>query len=337
MVEKIRTYLNSKDRDYDLGLSLLSKFSKNRIIITNLGRKKNVGKLEYELKKFTDRQDKIDEAKNAVKAAEERTQKIKDWKVTDKESAKELLDFVTDEEFEGLSWTKQLQPMRVLVEGEGNKKKEIIAALKKFKHFVPETPLEDTTNKAGLVIQTEKGGEAIMEPGRVRIIKGDRKVKYEDVPAELQLKWTENIETYNLARGVHSRLKIMSEEGSNASDEDRKPLVEQLGIYSDLIRSNWDAIDAHFDKGGVKETVKNTVDSIINAVTGKIDAKRISANRKFLTENLPKFKESKDEKLKAKIQLRVTELITAKETFKEDRKQELIDLNFELGIKPTEE
>ena len=39
-------------KDYGVGLALLNKLSKNRILLQNLSRRKNQGKLEYELKKY---------------------------------------------------------------------------------------------------------------------------------------------------------------------------------------------------------------------------------------------------------------------------------------------
>lgn len=66
MVEKIKKYLSQDDRDYDEGLILLSKASKNRILIQNLGRKQFSAKLDYELIKVVDRY----EAANATPVIE---------------------------------------------------------------------------------------------------------------------------------------------------------------------------------------------------------------------------------------------------------------------------
>lgn len=48
----IKNWLESADKDYETGLVLLAKNSKNRVLIQNLNRKQNSDKLEYELKKI---------------------------------------------------------------------------------------------------------------------------------------------------------------------------------------------------------------------------------------------------------------------------------------------
>lgn len=44
-----------QEKDYDEGLIILAKHSKNRMLIQNLTKKKNLGKLEYELNKIAER------------------------------------------------------------------------------------------------------------------------------------------------------------------------------------------------------------------------------------------------------------------------------------------
>lgn len=59
-METIKEWL-SGDKDYSLGLVLLAKYSKNRILLQNLSRKPLPGKLEYELRKLCN-EEKFSEA-----------------------------------------------------------------------------------------------------------------------------------------------------------------------------------------------------------------------------------------------------------------------------------
>lgn len=47
----LKEWLQSEEKDYGIGLALLGKYSKNRILLQNLSRKQNPAKVEYELKK----------------------------------------------------------------------------------------------------------------------------------------------------------------------------------------------------------------------------------------------------------------------------------------------
>lgn len=235
MVEKITKYLSKKERDYDEGLILLSKTSRNRILIQLLGRKELKDKLEYELQKVIDR----DVLLKVVK-----TQKVKTPKV--------------------------------------------------------KTPKDDVP--------------VIEKPGKLRVIRGDNKINYDDLPDALQTRWDENTDAYKGSRSLHEKLKLME----NAKAEDRKPLIGQIISLHNIIRANWEIIDAY----DPTKKVESKEDK-------KINHKRIQANRKYISVNFKKLKEKPDNKeLKKRIQDRITELVKAGETFKDANK--FTELGFEL-------
>ncbi|MFK5856589.1 MAG: hypothetical protein QM503_10690 [Bacteroidota bacterium] len=261
MVKKIKKYLKKKSRDYDEGLILLSKASKNRILVQRLGRKELKEKLEYELQKIIDREPVV-----AKKTSKTKTGNKSKGKTT------------------------------------GNKSK---GSDKKNTNTAP----KDSPIAPEILPVIEK-------PTRLRVIRGDNKINYDDLPEELKAKWDENAEAYKLARSVHEKLKLMEK----ATPEERLPLITQLVGLSDKVRANWDVIDA-YDPTKVVAPPKDA--------EKKIDHKRINANRKYISTNLKKFETKPDDKvLKQRIQDRITELVTAAETFKTADK--LIELGFEL-------
>lgn len=249
MVEKIKTYLESEDQEYNQGLILLSSVSKNRILLANLSRKQYPERLRHELKKMLDHFNRISEYSAAIKSKE-------------------------------------------------------IPAVDILKNEIPD--IEQVT--------------------RVRIIRGNRTLKYEDLPKEYQNIWDENTKIYHESRSIHEKLKLMEE----ADPASRKPLIDQLLSNTDIIRSNWNKVDEYTNPSPAQSD-KAPTDTIIPKA---INYKRISANRTYISRCIPIFESDKtDLYLKAKIQIRITELLEAKESFKDSIKQNLIDLGFEMELK----
>ena len=273
MVEKIKKYLDQPvdERDYDEGLLLLSKSTKNRMLLQRLGRKPWPEKLHYELRKILDRKiAKIENYKNQIANKAAATRAANKAKKEEKRLAKEAA-----------AASKQ---------GTGDDDPPIECL-----------PFEFTEES---------------KPGRVRVVKEDQKINFDDLPGELKLKWTQNAEMYKEARSLHEKLKLMKD----ATDDDRKPIITRLGQLSGSVRSNWDAIDNYDPNANPKETVK--VD---------IDHKRISANRKYISSNLKKLEKDPDNKnLYAKIQERITELLGANISFSADQLKRLEELKFDL-------
>lgn len=245
----LREWLQAEKKDYGIGLALLGKYSKNRVLLQNLSRKQNPAKVEYELNK----------------------------------AAKQLgIDIDDVEESKDLSGGKDttVQPQKI----EGTSRSHTSADMDKL-----------------------------------IVIRSNQKVNYEDLPKEIQEKWDENRDGYKEIRATHEKLKLMEA----APAEDRVPLLARIDELDIAIRKNWDVIDAW--QPGAEPEVKKEAEAI--------DHKRINANRKYISTNAKKLAEETDQvkadKLRAKIQERVTELKVAGEEMNDKTREELKILGIE--------
>ena len=236
---KLQEWFESEERDYGIGLALLGSHCKNRILLQNLARKQNPGKLEYELKKALDR-----EKESAVPAEAETGTETGTFSETGADTGKE--------------------------KAEGNK---------------------DEISREKLII-----------------IRNEKEVKYEGLPEDIQKLWDENRDAYKEIRALHEKLKLME----NATPEDRQSLTERITVLDELIRKNWEVIDA-WQPGQEPERTEQPA----------IDHKRINSNRKYISTNMKKLAESKNEALRAKIQERVDELKAAGEKLTDKTIEEL--------------
>ena len=96
--------------------------------------------------------------------------------------------------------------------------------------------------------------------------------------------------------------------------------IKKLVSMQASVRESWDIIDAYDPDA-----------TIIVAEPKTIDAKRVSANRKYISFNVKKLSDGDtSSNLFKKIQIRITELVTANETFKQDQHDKLLKLGFLL-------
>jgi predicted nuclease with TOPRIM domain len=150
---------------------------------------------------------------------------------------------------------------------------------------------------------------------RLKVIRNDREVLFDDLPRELQARWTQNRDNYKEIRSLHEKLKLMEK----ASPEDRQPLTMRISDMDDQIRENWKMIDAW--------------DGTTDTPAPVLDHKRINANRKFICTNIAKLNRIDDEVKRATIiqnlEDRYNELKNAGELFAFDT---INDLTI-LGIK----
>ncbi len=158
------------ENDYALGISLLAKHSKNRILLQNLSRKHNPGKLEYELKKALDREKPKEET---VQEKEEKKEKVSKKEKTKKELKKleEGADDIVSTKLSGMEYDA-----------------EDVVSMK----------LE----------QLEEEAEKIVS-GKVKIIRDGKEVKFEDLPENIQIRWNENRDAYKEIRAQHEKLKLL--------------------------------------------------------------------------------------------------------------------------------
>lgn len=171
-------------------------------------------------------------------------------------------------------------------------------------------PPEPQLQKAKKIVRKLKE----QKPDRWRIVKNGAEVDYDDLPAHLQNAWDENRDRYKQIRSLHEKLKLMHK----AEPEDRQPLVNEITRHDDRIRKNWAEIDA-WQPGQEPEPAPGKPQV-------KMDHKRISANRKYITtgtKRLVKLEGEKAAALRQQIQGRVDELLAAGVEISEKKKKEL--------------
>jgi len=149
-------------------------------------------------------------------------------------------------------------------------------------------------------------------------VKGKRP-DHDTLPENMQAIVEKNVIIYHEMRSRFERLKVLSSEGHTASE--RLPFLEELLELDGTLTYNWNLYDS-FDANAPIATDKKPI-----IIPGeKIDAKRVSANRKFLSDNKSKMvvliESGETDKMNAlleKMQLRYNELIQNGETFAPDQ------------------
>ncbi len=154
----------------------------------------------------------------------------------------------------------------------------------------------------------------VLEVKRNFVVRSKHSMSYNDLPSDLRVIWDETAELYKHSRSLHEKLKLMF----NSSDKERKPLVENLMKLQTKVRENWDKIDSYNPEDHLpKEFPVNS-----------IDAKRISANRAYISRNSKSAELGSD--LFDKVQIRITEIISAGESFSDSQNTILKDLGFNM-------
>jgi hypothetical protein len=147
-----------------------------------------------------------------------------------------------------------------------------------------------------------------------------KRADHDSLPAGIQLLVEKNLEIYHEIRSRFERLKMLSEDGHTA--EERLPFLQELLTLETSLISNWEIYDDY----DTPDEESNT--SLIPGE--KIDAKRVSADRKYLSSNksilsvlIDAGNTEKVTELRDKMQERYNELILNGETFAADQVAEL--------------
>lgn len=294
------------EKDYGIGVALLGTLSKNRILIQNLSRKQNPAKLEYELRKIAKEKgivigtvEEIDETNGLsedhinvppVEKTESHSDQVIDLMNADKlKDLESGADDIVSDKLSGLE----------------SEAEDIVSDNVNDLKTTAQDIIEDK------ISEFESQVEEIMS-GKLEVIRNGRKVKFEDLSAEMQARWNQNKDSYKEIRALHEKLKLME----NATPEDRQPLTQRMCNLDDQIRDNWAEIDAY-----VPVPAGNVNDAPV------IDHKRIGANRKFISTNLKKLPEQQDPVkaaiIVAELQKRYNELKAAGETVAPETIEEL--------------
>lgn len=142
---------------------------------------------------------------------------------------------------------------------------------------------------------------------------------HDSLPDDIRIIPEKNLNIYRSMRSLFEKIKLLSEDGHSA--EDRVPFLQELFNLEERLISNWSAYDSYDaskfipDKGNENTT---------------IDMKRVTANRKYLSENKKKIlthiangNQVVVDKLKAEMQKRYNELIINGHTFDPEQITEL--------------
>lgn len=170
----------------------------------------------------------------------------------------------------------------------------------------------------------------IEELEKTRGIRAD----HDALPENIRQLFTQNSELYLRMRKLHEALKTM--DGAKACD--RFPYVKEFLELDDIVVKNWEMYDAYKPENEINADVdKNaTVDKEVTNTTQVIDAKRISANRKYISDNKEKLAKlsaehsPKAEVLRIKMQERVTELLTANAGISDEQLTDLAKLGINV-------
>lgn len=179
----------------------------------------------------------------------------------------------------------------------------------------------------------EKRFQAIPPVEELEKTRGIR-ADHDALPENIRMLYTQNSELYLRMRKLHEALKTM--DGAKACD--RFPYVKEFLELDDIVVKNWEMYDAYKPENEMNADVdKNaTVDKEVTNTTQVIDAKRISANRKYISDNKEKLaklsaeQSPKAEELREKIQSRVSELLTAGAGISDDQLSELAKLGINV-------
>ena len=158
-----------------------------------------------------------------------------------------------------------------------------------------------------------------------------KRADHDTLPEAVQALFEKNLQIYPEMRSLHERLKVLSE---TATATERLPFLQRLLSLDQELRENWNLYDG-FDVNADMPNPSN--ESEIPNEPTKIDAKRVSANRKYLSDNKAKLaaiiqerNAEKASELLDKMQIRFNELIENGETFAPDQVAELKELGLNV-------
>lgn len=310
------------EKDYGIGVALLGTLSKNRILNQNLSRKKNPEKLEYELRKIAKEKGIELTAKTQDQEPPIGDPPIEDPNLTETDLIDKMKETAPKaKEFESAVMNKPAdevvkEKLDELESGAEEIVSDKLGELESDAEDIVSDNVNDLKTTAqdiieGKISEFESQVAEIMA-GKLEVVRDGRKIKYEDLSAEMQARWNQNTDGYKEVRALHEKLKLMEK----ATPEDRQPLTQRICDLDDMIRDNWIEIDAY---------VPVPAGSATEAPV--IDHKRIGANRKYISTNLKKLPTVTDPvkaaKTVAELQLRYTELKAAGETVAAETIEEL--------------
>jgi hypothetical protein len=151
------------------------------------------------------------------------------------------------------------------------------------------------------------------------------------LPDEVKAKYLENLNLYPRMRKLHEQLKLMN----TTLPCDRYPFLKELKELDEKLRKNWGEYDAFTATSPNPDNVPEAGD--IPPAPVAPDAKKISAARKYLSDNKGKLAELKVQddqsnylNLLAKMQERLTLLVTSNAGISDEQLTELKTLGLDV-------
>ncbi len=316
-----------KTKDYGIGLAILGRNSKNRILLQNLSRKPNPAKLEYELKKIAARKGIIlspevpGESKPEKSKEKAGSPETPPENVTTEETTGETTPVPSQEQTEpsgGGNASRERDQGKKEESNPDQVNEKKLAELESDAEDIVSDKLSDLEADADDLVtdkvkELEKAADELVS-GKTKIIRDGKEISYEELPAEMKARWDQNRDNYKEIRALHEKLKLMEK----ATPQDRQPLTQRICDLDEQIRKNWEAIDSWQPGSGSGEN---------ETASPEIDHKRIQANRKYISTNLKKFSGLTDPVkiagIVSKLQARYDELIAAGETVAQETTGEL--------------
>lgn len=188
--------------------------------------------------------------------------------------------------------------------------------------------LEDYAKRIALIVPDFDAEKSeVLNDDEGKIAKGKR-ADHDKFPPEIQQLWVDNAELRAKARSYHEKLKAAT------SNCDRYEYVTLLIEANKKYHKNWEQYDAYVLNNDTQEP-KDEVNKIEGSSV--IDARRISANRAYLSRNKDKLSTLKDTKEEAKyaklldeMQVRYNELESSGNPVSDEQKEELSSLGITL-------
>jgi hypothetical protein len=293
LYDKIKAYLEAKDKNFDEGLDYFLKASNHRSLMLYLQRKRNPEKLEYELNKL-------------LKNLPARLQKI---------TLPDVIMPINSNDKGGDSGQDGANNNGA--DSEDNKGSDS-----------SENTGSETQDESGSTLQDQP-----VEPAKGDHQENDdhkiiefRKVNPEDLPEEMRPLYDEIAQKHKEMRSIHEKMKLAQ------SDEARAEFRQQLVECDDFVSSGWKQIDDFMLlklQPENDEAKKEEIPAGEQKEAASDIAKDISAARTYLSRNIVEFKkaEEKDKpKLKKKIEKRVNILIVNKASVSKKTRKALVEM-----------
>lgn len=302
--KEITAWLKKKNKDFEAGFELYTRFGHNRALALQMNRKKLLSKLVYELQKISD-QPVIRESRvwpiGAIQKAVQKTVAARELKQAKKDRKTVV----------------QVKDADKIVSDKLNE-------LESDAGDIVSDKLSELENDSEQVIENAKIEIEEIIQGKLKIISNGKEINFNELPPSLQTKWEENRDSYKLMRAVHEKMKLAQ------TDEERAKHRAELVELDDKIAANWKDIDNFATNiTGIETGDSETAETRDIIPTPAELAKDLNACRSFISRNIQKvatLEGKKKEELLKKLAERTAVLLKYNAEMREETRAELVKL-----------